>query len=161
MLDLGTLRIGITADASTAKSELKGVEKSTEQVEQTTDKSTKSMGDSWEGFSGKVKAAAAVGFAAVTAAVGSLVTVANETQEHMGKLDTAFTQAGFSAEAAGNTYKGFVGLLGETDTAVEASNHLAKLCDNEQQLSQWTNIAAGVFATFGDSLPLEGLTEAA
>lgn len=161
MLDLGTLRIGIQADGSAAKSELKQVEKSTQQVEQTTDKSTKTMGEAWEGFSTKVKTVAAVEFAAITGAVASLVSVANETQEDMGKLDTAFTQAGFSAEQAGNTYKGFVGLLGETDTAVEASNHLAKLCDNEQQLSQWTNIAAGVFATFGDSLPLEGLTEAA
>ena len=27
-------------------------------------------------------------------------------------------------------------------------------------MSQWTDIAAGVWATFGDSLPIEGLTEA-
>lgn len=161
MLDLGTLRIGINADSTAAKSELKKVENSTKDVEETTEKSTKSMGEAWDGFSSKIKTVATVGFAALTGAVASLVSVANETQSDMGKLDTAFSQAGFSAEQAGNTYKGFVGLLGETDTAVEASNHLAKLCDNEEQLAQWTNIAAGVFATFGDSLPLEGLTEAA
>lgn len=119
------------------------------------------MKESWSSFSSTVKTVAAAGFAAVTAAVAGLVSVANETQEDMGKLDTAFEQAGWSAEDAGNTYKGFVGLLGETDTAVEASNHLAKLCTSQEELSQWTNIAAGVFATFGDSLPLEGLTEAA
>lgn len=161
MLDLGTLRIGIEADSTAAKSEIEGVRKTTQDTENQTESSTKSMSESWNSFSSSVKTAAAVGFAAITAAVASLVSVANETQEDMGKLDTAFQQAGWSAEAAGNTYKGFVGLLGETDTAVEASNHLAQLCTSEEQLSQWTNIAAGVFATFGDSLPLEGLTEAA
>ena len=161
MLDLGTLRIGIEADSSAAKSEIEGVRKTTQDTESQTEQSTKSMSDSWKSFSSSVKTAAAVGFAAITAAVASLVGVANETQEDMGKLDTAFQQAGWSAEEAGNTYKGFVGLLGETDTAVEASNHLAQLCTSEEELSQWTNIAAGVFATFGDSLPLEGLTEAA
>ena len=161
MLDLGTLRIGIEADSTAAKSEIEGVRKTTQDTESQTEQSTKSMSDSWKSFSSSVKTAAAVGFAAITAAVASLVSVANETQEDMGKLDTAFQQAGWSAEEAGNTYKGFVGLLGETDTAVEASNHLAQLCTSEEELSQWTNIAAGVFATFGDSLPLEGLTEAA
>ena len=161
MLDLGTLRIGIEADSSAAKSEIEGVRKTTQDTESQTEQSTKSMSDSWKSFSSSVKTAAAVGFAAITAAVASLVGVANETQEDMGKLDTAFQQAGWSAEEAGNTYKGFVGLLGETDTAVEASNHLAKLCTSEEELAQWTNIAAGVFATFGDSLPLESLTEAA
>lgn len=161
MLDLGTLRIGIEADSTAAKSEIEGVKKTTQDTENQTEQSTKSMSDSWNSFSSSVKTAAAVGFAAITAAVASLVSVANETQEDMGKLDTAFQQAGWSAEEAGNTYRGFVGLLGETDTAVEASNHLAQLCTSEEELSQWTNIAAGVFATFGDSLPLEGLTEAA
>ena len=161
MLDLGTLRIGIKADTSAAKSELKQVENQTKDVEQTTEKSTKSMGDSWKNFSTKVKTAAAIGIAAVTAAVSGLVNAANETQEDMGKLSVAFEQAGYSAETANGVFTDFVGLMGETDTAVEASNHLARLCSSEEELAQWTNIAAGVFATFGDSLPLEGLTEAA
>ena len=35
------------------------------------------------------------------------------------------------------------------------------LTKNEKDLSTWTNICQGVYATFGDSLPIEGLTEAA
>lgn len=159
MLDLGTLRIGIEADSSGAKSEIESIKKTTQDTEKQTEESTQSMSDSWKQFSSALKGA--ISFAAITAAVNELLSIADETEESMGKLDTAFEQAGWSAEAAGNTYKGFVGLLGETDTAVEASNHLAKLCTSEQELSQWTDIAAGVFATFGDSLPLEGLTEAA
>lgn len=161
MLDLGTLRINVEADASAAEKSLKGVKSDVEELETSSDKATSSMSGGWKNLASTAGAVAAAGFASLTAAVGGLVSIANETQEDMGKLDTAFQQSGFSAEAATSTYRGFVGLLGETDTAVEASNHLAKLCDNEQQLADWTNIASGVFATFGDSLPLEGLTEAA
>lgn len=85
-----------------------------------------------------------------------------EYRTEMGKLDVAFTNNGFSAEAAKGAYQDLVGVLGETDQAVEASNHLAILTDNEKDLATWTgDILPGVFATFGDSLPIEGLTEAA
>lgn len=99
------------------------------------------------------------GFDAISGAVSSLIEVAEESTEDLGKLSVAFDQAGWSAESANATYTDFVGLLGETDQAVEASNHLAELCKNEQQLAEWGDIAAGVFTKFGDSLPLENLTE--
>ncbi|MCI8285368.1 MAG: hypothetical protein HFE90_08930 [Firmicutes bacterium] len=102
--------------------------------------------------------------AAGTAIVGGLTAAAESTRDYrvdMGKLETAFTTSGFSAEAAQNSYRGLYAVMGETDTAVEAANHLAKLTTNEQELNTWTDICTGVFATFGDSLPLEGLTEAA
>ena len=79
----------------------------------------------------------------------------------MGKLEAAFTTSGHSAENAKGTYSALASVLGDTDVAVEASNHLAKLTSNQQELQTWTNICTGVFATFGDSLPIEGLTEAA
>ena len=80
----------------------------------------------------------------------------------MGKLEAAFTTAGFSADAAKGAYEDIYAVLGEEDTSVEAANHLAKLTDNEKELATWTgDILPGVFATFGDSLRLEGLTEAA
>ena len=112
--------------------------------------------------------AAKVGFAAVAAAAGALVTglvaSAEATREYrteMGKLDTAFTTNGHRSEAAVATYKSLQGVLGETDQAVEAANHLAKLTKNEQDLQKWTEICTGVYATFGASLPIESLTEAA
>ena len=105
------------------------------------------------------------GFGAATAggiaAIFGLSEATAEYTEDMGKLQTAFQTAGKTSEQATSTYRGMVGILGETDQAVEASNHLAQLCTSEQELSDWTTIAAGVYATFGDSLPLEGLTEAA
>lgn len=102
---------------------------------------------------------------AATAAVTALVAMTESTRDYrteMGKLNTAFTDNGHSGEAATAAYKELQGILGETDQAVEAANHLAKLTDNEKDLATWTgDILPGVFATFGDSLPIEGLTEAA
>ena len=77
-----------------------------------------------------------------------------------GKLQTAFDAAGMSADAAQKAYNGFYEILGDTDTATEASQLLAKLAENEEDVSKWTKIAAGVNGTFGDSLPIEGLIEA-
>lgn len=125
-------------------------------------------GDAGEGLGSKLGKAAKVGLGAITAAagaaLGAMIGAAEGSREYrteMGKLDTAFTTSGHSSEAAKTTYEALQGILGETDQAVEASNHLAKLAKNEEDLATWTNIATGVYATFGDSLPVENITEAA
>lgn len=107
-------------------------------------------------------ATAAVGVA--TAVGGAMVKVAEDTREYrneMAKLETAFDDADHSADTAKKTYQGLQRVLGETEQAVEASNHLAELCESEKELEQWTTICTGVYAKFGASLPIEGLTEAA
>lgn len=101
-------------------------------------------------------AGAALGTAWIAAIEGS-----REYRTEMGKLDTAFVTNGHSSEAATTTYKALQAVLGDTAVSVEAANHLAVMTDNEKDLSTWTDICTGVFATFGDSLPIEGLTEAA
>lgn len=95
--------------------------------------------------------------------VSNLINLSAETREYredMNKLETAFTTAGFTTEDATKVYKDFYAVLGEEDRSVEAVNHLAKLVDSEKDLQTWTDICTGVWATFGDSLPIEGLTEA-
>lgn len=101
-------------------------------------------------------AGAALGGAWIAAIEGS-----REYRTEMGKLDTAFVSNGHSSEAAKKTYSDLNAVLGDTGQAVEASQHLAKLTDNEKDLQTWTDICTGVYATFGESLPIEGLTEAA
>lgn len=107
----------------------------------------------------------ALGFGAavvgVAAGLSELEESTREYREDLNKLHTAFTSAGKSVQSADKIYKDFFGILGESDRAIEAANHLALLTNNEQELAQWTKIAAGVNATFTDSLPIEGLTEAA
>ena len=105
---------------------------------------------------GIATAGAAIGGAWIAAIEGS-----REYRTEMGKLDTAFVANGHSSEAAKNTYSELNAVLGDSGQAVEASQHLAKLTDNEKDLQTWTDICTGVYATFGASLPIEGLTEAA
>ncbi len=101
---------------------------------------------------------------AVGELVSSLLNLDSATEEYraaQGKLQTAYEAAGYSSDSAQTAYREFYKILGDTDTAVEASQLLAKLADNEQDLTKWTQIAAGVSGTFGDSLPIEGLIESA
>ena len=96
--------------------------------------------------------------------ISSLMTLASETREYrteLGKLETAFTTAGFSTETATETYKDLYAVLGDEGQTVEAANMLAKLADTEEDLAEWTTIATGVYGTFGASLPIESLAEAA
>lgn len=136
---------------------LKGMDDATEDVEE-------SSGNLGATLANVAKTGLAAVATAATALVTGLVASAEATREYrreMGKLDTAFTTNGHSSEAATATYKALQGVLGETDQAVEAANHLAMLTENEQELQKWTDICTGVYATFGASLPIEGLTEAA
>lgn len=115
----------------------------------------------------KIKSIVTNSFTAITGAatggVAALQGIAASTEEFrvaMGKLNTAYEAAGYSAETANEAYSEFYKILGDTDTATEASQLLAKLAQSEEDVTQWTNIAAGVSGTFGDSLPIEGLIEA-
>lgn len=83
-----------------------------------------------------------------------------ETRENFNKLETGFTTANHSAADAQKTYKELYGILGDEGQATEAAAHLAQLTKNQEDLSKWTDISAGVYATFGDSLPIENLAEA-
>ena len=106
--------------------------------------------------------AAMVGGAA--AGVGALSSVAENTREYrteMGKLDTAFITNKFTAADAKQTYSDLYAVVGDSGQATEAANHLSLLCDSTKDLQSWTEICTGVYGQFGDSLPIEGLTEAA
>ena len=168
----GTIKIGIDLEDGGIKSEAKAAgaaagDAAGDGLEQGLDQGSKSgadkAGTNIESFGDKMKGVlAGISVAALAASINELVSVTNEFQEDMGKLSVAAQQNNVSTDAANGAYRDMVGILGETDQSVEAVNHLFALCgENTQALSDWTNIASGVYATFGDSLPLEGLTEAA
>ena len=116
-----------------------------------------------DGITSFAKTAVGVGVAGATALTTAFIALDGATEEYriaQGKLNTAYEAAGYSAQTATQAYRDFYGILGDTDTATEASQLLAKLAENEQDVSTWTRIAAGVSGTFGDSLPIEGLIEA-
>ena len=101
------------------------------------------------------------GIVGAAGALSGFAASQEEAIQQSGQLETAWESAGGTAEQASGTYATFYRILGESDTATEASQNLARLTTNERELKQWTDIAAGAYATFGDALPLENLAEAA
>ena len=140
-----------------AKDDLKEVANEGEKTKDSLAKSFEEMGQK-AGELGKNMALGVVGLA--TGAI-AMVESTRELRQDLGKLETAFETTGQASGVATETFKTLYGILGEDDTSIEAANHLAMLTNNEQHLSEWTDILTGVYATFGDSLPLEGLAEAA
>lgn len=134
-------------------------------------KATKKAEKSSAGFAGALKSAAGTAKAAVTAiaaiaagAVTSFFALAESTREFredMAKLDSAFTASQLNAESASKTYKTLFGAIGESDTAVEASQQIALLANSEEEAAKWAEIATGVVGTFGDALKPETFYEAA
>lgn len=120
-------------------------------------KNIKSIG----GAVGGVLKAIAGAAAGVVTSFFALAESTREFRTQMAKVETAFTSANKTAEQAQATYDGLYAVLGDSDRSVEASGNLAQLAKSQQDLTNWTTIATGVYATFGDGLPIESLTEAA
>ena len=100
----------------------------------------------------------------ITGLASSFWNLGDETRElrtNLGKVEVAFANSGLSAEQASSTYEDFYAIVADEGQATEAVAHIAKIADSQEDLTEWTTIATGVYATFGDSLPLESLTEAA
>ena len=111
---------------------------------------------------GKLGATIGLALSGIAAVAGyKIANNTKEFREEQTKLNSAFVAAGASAKEASQAYNGLFRFLGKSDVAVEAANHLAKMTTNTKALAEWTTIAQGIYATFGDSLPIEGLTEAA
>ena len=142
-------------------------DEATQSIDETTNKAQDAE-KKQSGAFGKIGSAAgtlAKGMVGVGAVVGgALIAAAESTREYrvsMGQLETAFSSSGHSAKDAKKTYSDLNAVLGDSGQATEAAQQLAKLTDNQKELDEWTNICTGVFATFGESLPIEGLAEAA
>lgn len=147
-----------------AKKSVEGVAEETKSMKQKIKQHLKEASDGYKKLGDVTKTALKTVGKAVIGATATLVglsAVTAEYRENQAKLTTAFESAGASAETASQTYNDLYRVLGDDGQAVEAANHLAKLTTNQQELSEWTTICEGVYATFGDSLPIEGLTEAA
>lgn len=133
----------------------------------TSDRANETANETESAFSkiGGVASKIALGIGAAGLAIGGAfvgaVESTREYRQQMDLLDSAFQTAGHSSQAAKQTYSELNAVLGDSEQAVEASQHLAALVDNEKDLQTWTDICTGVYATFGASLPIEGLTEAA
>lgn len=84
-----------------------------------------------------------------------------ELRQDLATLETSFDTMGFSTATATDTWKDLYAIFGEDDRAVEAANNISKMADNQEDLNSWVTITTGIWGTYQDSLPVEGLAEAA
>lgn len=138
------------------------------------DKSLDDVGDSAanteDGFTIAKGAIADLASSAIQMAIGKvsefisylreLPEATRELRQDMATLDTSFERAGFTTEQATNTWKELYTVFGEDDRAVEAANLIAKMSDNQEDLNSWVTITQGIWGSYQDSLPVEGLAEA-
>ena len=135
-------------------------------LDETADKAESTGSRTESAFSGIGTAALGLGKLVIGAgvALGSAWLAAVEgTREYraeMGLLEAAFIKSGHTTTEAKQTYSDLNAVLGDTGQAVEAAQHIALIADNEKEMNELTHIGTGIFATFGQSLPLEGLFEA-
>lgn len=112
------------------------------------------------GAFGKVATGIGVAGTAIGGAFIATIESTREYRKEMGLLESAFLTAGHSSEDAKNTYSELNAVMGDSAAAVEASQHIAKIAENEKDLSTWTDIATGVYSEFGAAIPIESLAEA-
>lgn len=158
------LRVIITAEIEDLKRKVDAAQKEIKDLGTQGSSGFKKFSEAAKGVGKAVGDALKVAGTAIVAAGSALIGLGASTKEYQAsqaKLITAFEVAGSSAEVAKEVYLDLYRVLGDTGQATEAAAHLAQLTTDQKELEQWTTICQGVYATFGESLPIESLTEAA
>lgn len=138
-------------DAETGAEKFKDATKDAEE-------STSGLGDAIaEGF------AAGVVISAIQGIADAIVNLVDETAEYrkiMASLEMSSEKAGYSAQQTADTYRQLYGVLGDDQTSATTTANLQALGLSQKQLTDLTNGAIGAWATYGDSIPIDGLAEA-
>lgn len=151
--EIGNLKKNI----SEAKKEISGFKDQVAKASQNVDADFKKLSEGIK-KGGKVMVSSV---AAVGAAFLALGPATEKYRQSQAQLASAFEASGGTAGEAKEVYKDLYRVLGDSDNATEAATHIAKLTTNQKEQAQWTTICQGVWATYGNSLPIESLTEAA
>ena len=99
------------------------------------------------------------GIKAVGDAIMSVVEDTAEYRKIMGTLEISSERAGYSAQQTADIYRTLQGVLGDTQTAATTTANLQAIGLAQEDLVTVTNVAIGAWATYGDSIPIDGLSE--
>ena len=93
---------------------------------------------------------------------GQLMELNEETKEfrmNLAKLDGSTSQYGYSTEFTNQKMKEMYGYFQDDQVAVNTISNLQGLGLSEEELTNTLNAGIGVWTAYGDSIPIEGLTE--
>ena len=123
--------------------------------------SIKDTGEKTSNFGDYLKAGAIVEGAKTI--ISGMKDIADESREYMkimGSLEISSQAAGYTAEQTASSYKTLYGVLGDDQTAATTTANLQALGLSQSQLDQMINGTIGAWATYGDSIPIDSLSEA-
>lgn len=95
--------------------------------------------------------------------IGSLLELSEATEEYrsmQAKLEGSSETFGYSMEFASEKYAEFYKYLGDDQMATNAVTNLMGIGAETETVSKLAEGATAVWASYGDSIPIEGLTEA-
>lgn len=95
--------------------------------------------------------------------ISGIKDIAEESKEYMkimGSLEISSQNAGYTADQTAQSYKTLYSVLADDQTAATTTANLQALGLSHQQLGQVINGTIGAWATYGDSIPIDGLAEA-
>lgn len=167
------------ARAETELNQLESQLKQTTTALDKTDKAADDLGNSMENAGKKsssfgdmlkanLSASAITGFASsITGAIsgiisglGQMVEESKEYQRIMGSLEISSEKAGYTAEETSAAYNELFGVLGDNQTAATTTANLQALGLAQSDLNTLIDGTIGAWATYGDSIPIDGLAEA-
>lgn len=101
--------------------------------------------------------------AGLKATSDAIIGIVDETEEYrkiMGTLETSSQAAGYTAEQTAESYEYLYGVLGDTQTAATTVANLQAIGLAQGELRDMIDSVIGAWATYGDSIPIDGLAEA-
>lgn len=107
-----------------------------------------------------VGGAVVTGLLKVKDAIFEIVDGTEEYRKIMGTLEVSSQAAGYSAEETGQIYERLYAVLGDTQTAATTTANLQALGLGQEQLAALTDATVGAWARYGDSIPIDSLSEA-
>lgn len=139
-----------------------GAEKELKDFTDTADKSTGKLKGFLSGIGSATKGImAGVGGAIAGLGAGLVASVegSKEFNDNMTKLVSASQDAGYSVEYAKEGFQNLYGILGDETTANTTMSNFMAMETSQENLNTLLNASAGIWAKYGDSIPLDGLAE--
>ncbi len=115
-----------------------------------------------DGIETFAKTAMGIGVAGASALTTAFLALDGATEEYrinQGKLQTAFAGTEMGFQGARKAYTAFYEILGDSDTATEAAQALSTLAKNQEDVTKWTRVAAGVIGKWGDGISVNSLIQ--
>ena len=156
-----------TTDLNQLRQQLRRTGNEMDDVDDSTRDMTDSLQDAGSASGGFAQSLAA-GFSAgavlgiiqsVVDGVNELVESTTEYRRIMASLESSSQRAGYSAEDTAETYRQLYGVLADEQTAATTTANLQALGFEQERLTELTDAAIGAWATYGDSIPIDGLAE--